>query len=1522
MSNDNLSSRTQHSLYDPRFEHDACGVGFVADVSGRPSHAVIAYAIESVINVTHRGAVSADGKSGDGAGIMTQIPRRLLRREVERLGYRVSPDDAFAVGMVFFPRDASARARCQRAVEEALDRHGLDLLTWRAVPVDPSVLGDKARRTQPDIQQAIVPKPAGLSAAAFERTLYLVRKDIERFAAAHGVQDLYVPSFSHRTVVYKGLFVAPQLSAFYTDLRDPEYESALAVFHQRYSTNTFPNWFLAQPFRMLAHNGEINTLQGNRNWMRAREPELESPVWGDEIAKLLPIIWEEGSDSASLDNALELLALSGRDILHAMMMLVPEAWENMPNMDPLWRSFYEYHASLSEPWDGPAALAFTDGTIVAAALDRNGLRPARYKITTRGLVVVASEVGTIDIPEEEIAEKGRLGPGQMIAVDTASQRILKNEEIKTEVASRQPYGEWVTRQVYRLAASVEVSNGKQTDPEDAALLRQQRLFGYTNEDVKFIVQPMGADGKEPVWSMGDDAPLAVLSTKPRSLYHYFKQRFAQVTNPPIDPLREELVMSLNVYLGARRSFLVESEEHAHLVHLSSPVLLNQELDALRSIEDPAFRTITLPMLFPAGEGAEGLDRALDALCAAAVRAVDEGHHILVLSDRGADASNAPIPALLAVGAVHHHLIRQGRRMRADIVVETGEAWEVHQFALLIGYGASAVNPYLALETARSLEGSRGLENLDAAALVKNFVKAVEAGILKIMSKMGISTLSSYRGAQIFEALGLSQELIDRAFVGTPSRIGGIGLREVAAEVLRLHVEAFGEDSEAKLKDYGFIRYRRDGEYHAFNPHVVRAMHRAVENDSYEAYKVFSELADQREPATLRDLLRLRSRGPIPIDEVEPVERIRQRFISTAMSLGALSPEAHTTLAIAMNRIGAKSNCGEGGEDPDWYDPQPNGDVLHNKIKQVASGRFGVTTLYLAMADELEIKMAQGSKPGEGGQLPGHKVTEMIARFRHAVPGIQLISPPPHHDIYSIEDLAQLIYDLKQVNPRAKVGVKLVAETGVGTIAAGVAKAYADYILISGHSGGTGASPLSSIKGAGCPWELGLAETQQVLVLNDLRGRVRLRTDGGLKTGRDIVIAALLGAEEFGFGTAAVVAIGCDMARQCHLNTCPTGIATQREDLRRKFTGRPEMMIAYCTMLAQEVREILAWLGFRSLDEIVGRVDLLEQVPAVDHPKANTLDLRAVLADVDPEGTRPRRCVQPRNDRPGDAPLDERIIRDAAAALERGEPVALSYPIRNSNRSVGTRLAGAVAYRYRRQKLPEGTITITFHGSAGQSFGAFVTDGMRLVLEGEANDYVGKGLSGGEIIVRPPSGATYPTHKNVIMGNTVLYGATGGALFAAGRAGERFAVRNSGALAVVEGTGDHCCEYMTAGVVVVLGPTGRNFGAGMSNGVAFVLDEEGDFLLKYNPELVVPQRLADEADIALLRSMVEAHLAKTNSPRAREVLDRWDHYLPLFWKVAPKATPKPVAATETVAQVTTSANGAAAPAVESHSKARQ
>ncbi|MCI0489115.1 MAG: glutamate synthase-related protein, partial [Blastocatellia bacterium] len=1387
---------------------------------------------------------------------------------------------------------------------------------------------------------------------------------------------------------------AGQLAAFYRDLSDPDFETALAVIHQRYSTNTFPNWFLAQPFRLLAHNGEINTIEGNRNWMRAREADLRSKAWGRRVANLKPVIWNKGSDSAGLDDALELLSRSGRDVLHSMMMLIPEAHENSPHNNPAVRGFYDYAACLMEAWDGPASVAFSDGRIVGAALDRNGLRPARYAITSDGRFIMASEAGTVAIDPEMIIHKGRLGPGKMIAVDTELGLLLDDDRIKTERAANLPYAEWVRRSMIVCPTDPKKKAGERFGKDEGgrmkdekrsyrgdssfiphpssfqgplapeSLTRRMKSFGYTLEDVKRIIEPMIAEAVVPVGSMGDDTPLAALSAKPRLLYCYFKQRFAQITNPAIDPIRERTVMSLETLLGARGSLLEETADHARLIKLHSPVLTDAQLKWLREIKDRRFRTATLAATFDPEQGERGLKLALEALCKQSVEAIERGCHVLILSDRPEEKpsltvgllneSLAPVPMLLAVGAVHHHLCREGKRMRVGLVAETGEAREDHHFACLIGYGANAVNPYLAFEVVADVARKRGE---DTANAIRNYEKAIESGLLKIMAKMGIATIASYCGSQVFEAIGLDRALVEEYFTGTPSRLCGIGLREIAEDALRFRRAAFSSPTvregfsfeDAGLEDAGFYRYRAGGEYHSFNPDIFRSLHKLARSGDRSEYDRYAEQIAARWPTTLRDLLDFRAGTPIGLDEVEPVENILSRMSTSGMSFGALSREAHETLAIAMNRMGAKSNSGEGGEDPARYHPRAqgkrkkekgksllemmndergtpvnhiiihtssfesrtleeerrttdngqrtsSGDSANSRIKQVASARFGVTPEYLMSADEIEIKISQGSKPGEGGQLPGHKVSAEIAAVRHSVEGVALISPPPHHDIYSIEDLAQLIYDLKQINPRARVAVKLVSVAGVGTVAAGVAKAYADTIHISGHDGGTGASPLGSIKNAGTPWEIGLAETQQVLVMNDLRGRVRLRVDGGLKSGRDVVIAAMLGAEEFGFATSAIVALGCVMARQCHLNTCPVGIATQSPHLRQKFAGTPEMVISFFRSLAEDVRHILADLGFRSLEELCGRSDLLIERSGLQLPRGASLDLSPVLRsgvsgkdegfgekdEKEASSFHPSSFIPHPSNSP--ASLHPRFLRDASEAIANSKSVSLAYEINNTNRSVGARVAGEIARCYEDAGLPDATLDITFRGSAGQSFGAFNLPGMKLTLYGEANDYVGKGMAGGEIIIRPPDESGFDWSENVIMGNTVMYGATGGTLFAAGRAGERFCVRNSGGRAVVEGLGDHGCEYMTAGQVVVLGEVGRNFAAGMTGGVAFVLDSARTFEKNCNQELVTLEAVSSNTDVRILRSLILRHYELTGSPRAREVIWRWARYRSLFWKV--------------------------------------
>lgn len=1477
-------------LYDPSFEHDGCGVGFVASIQGRKSHDILKKAIHSVCALTHRGAMDADSKTGDGAGLLTQIPHALLRPEVEKLGHKLFSDGDLGVGMLFLPPgDAYTQARCRHIVEEVVRSRGLFVFGWREVPVRMEVLGDKALRTCPRIEQVLIGRtdPKRMSAIAYERTLFLCRNQIEDQAEAEGIKNFYIPSFSSQTIVYKGLLASPQLEKFYLDLRNKLYTTALAVFHQRYSTNTFPTWPLAQSFRLLSHNGEINTIAGNRNWTRAREPELASDFWGDDVKLLRPVIQPGGSDSASLDNALEALVMSGRDLLHSMMMLVPTAWQHDERATPESRAFYEFHSCLNEPWDGPAALVCSDGRIVAACLDRNGLRPARYKVTRDGLFTLSSEVGVLDIDDEDIVEKGRLAPGEIMAVDCVTGKLLLNDEIKSMYSNRRPYAQWLQENLYRLPSDTSLTP---TLPMPATLLQQQLVFGYNDEEIKFSLKPMVENGEEASGSMGDDAPLAILSRKSRLLYTYFKQLFAQVTNPPIDPIREKLVMSVEMILGRRRNWFSESPEHAQLLHLSSPVLTNEELAHVRRLSNPAVQSETLSCLFNAAAGDKDFATQLVSLCAQAEKAIDAGKTILILSDRGVTLSRAALPMLLAVGAVHHHLIRVGKRMKASLICETFECRDVPHFAALIGYGAAAVNPYGAWATFADLLAKGGLKVTDPAQIVTNYRAAVEKGLLKIMSKMGISTLASYCGVQTFEAIGLHEEVIQRCFTGTPSRLSGLNFSEIAEETLQRHRFAFSP--EAVLTDPGYYRYRRDGETHAYHPAVIQNFHSYVgikNKDKAGAAEDYAKLLAalrESEPIALRHLLKLKKGTPIPLDEVEPIEEIRRRFTTAGMSLGALSPEAHEALAIAMNRIGGKSNSGEGGEDRVRFHPMENGDSKNSRIKQIASGRFGVTAEYLASADEIEIKMAQGSKPGEGGQISGLKVNGLIARLRHSVPGVTLISPPPHHDIYSIEDLAQLIYDLKQVNPRAKVCVKLVAEAGVGTIAAGVAKAHADIILISGHDGGTGNSPISSIKYAGAPWELGLAETQQVLLLNDLRNRVTLRADGGMRNGTDIVMAALLGAEEFNFGTAALISLGCVYVRQCHLNTCPVGVTTQDEKLRAKFKGTPDNVVTFFNGVAQEVRETLASLGVRSMNELIGRTEWLESLVIADHPKANRLNLRPLLNMPPLDETAVRYHTWERNDKHEDRPLDAVLLQDAKSALQTRKKFSRRYKIANTNRSVGAQLSGEIAYRYGDEGLPSGTVDLTFAGSAGQSFGAFLVNGVRLTLVGEANDYVGKSMSGGEIILVPPPEATFIPTRNSICGNTVLYGATGGELYVRGRAGERFAVRNSGATAVVQGIGDHGCEYMTNGTVVVLGETGKNFGAGMSGGVAYVLDENRQFEKRINPAMVRLELLENSEEVMQLKGLIFKHLEATESRQAGDLLANWARFEPFFWKVVP------------------------------------
>ncbi len=1483
-------------------ERDACGVGFVASCQGGPSRSVLDHALRALRHLSHRGAVSADGVTGDGAGVLTQLPYALLRRELDAYGIAVEADDDLAVG-VFFVANDTPFERIYEAVDRELEVSPLRKLLWRDPPIDDGALGDHALSRRPIIRQVILARPPGLDDLAFERLLYLTRKRIEVRLRELGLGRAYIPSFSSRTIVYKGLMVADQLAVFYRDLADPDYHTALAVFHQRYSTNTMPRWSLAQPFRFLAHNGEINTLQGNVNLIRSREPVLESSVFGEQVQDLLPIIEPGGSDSAALDNAFELLALSGRDPMHALAMLVPEAYEARSDVDPDLRAFYDYHATLMEPWDGPAALALSDGRYAIAGLDRNGLRPQRYWITERGMVVVGSEAGLLSV-DERVVEKGRLGPGSMLVVDTASGRVLKNEAVKRDLATRRPYRAWVGDYLVE-APTLPPDEVAQRGWELATLTRTQALFGYSSEDYDRVFEPMVFEAEIPVGSMGDDTPLAVLSSQPQALYRFFKQRFAQVTNPPIDPLRERSVMSLDTVIGPRGALLEELPGSARVLRFDSPVIDEARFAWL--LQQAAFRPTTLQAVFAVADGPDALGPALEDLCDRAVSAVHAGHGVLVLSDRAVGPEHAPIPMLLAASAVQQRLLRAGLRTRTALVCDTGEPREDHHLACLIGFGVALVHPYLALASARDVprQAKRAPAGFDPARAVPNYLRALEKGVLKVMSKMGISAISSYRGAEVFEVIGLDGDLVERYFGGTTSHLGGLGLVGIASDVLRQHAEAYGE--HAALIDRGIYRYRKAGEYHALNPLVFKALHKAVRTGDEAAFEAYARLVDERPPTALRDLLEPVPAGPpLPIDEVESVEAIVTRFSTQAMSHGAVSRETHETLAVAMNRLGGSSNSGEGGEDerrfrpyeramPElghggWY-PQA-GDHANSAIKQVASGRFGVTAAYLASAREIEIKMAQGSKPGEGGQIPGHKVDDEIARIRRSVPGVTLISPPPHHDIYSIEDLAQLIYDLKRVNAEARVGVKLVATAGVGTIAAGVAKGYADVIQVSGHDGGTGASPLSSMKHAGIPWELGLAETQRVLVENGLRERVLVRVDGGLKTGRDVVVAALLGADAYGFGTAALVASGCAMIRQCHLNTCPVGIATQRLDLRAKYPGEPEHVVRFMTYVAQHVRMLLARLGVPTLDQLIGRVELLRQRD-VPLPKAVRLALGALVRDPDPSRTVPRRRILARNQRPEREPLDEQLVRDAAPALERGERVERGYAISNRDRSLGARVAGELARRYGDAGLPPGTIDLRFRGAAGQSFGAFTVGGTRLTLVGEAQDYVGKSMAGGELVLRPAPGGP-ASERSVIVGNTVLYGATGGALYAAGQAGERLGVRNSGALAVVEGCGDHGCEYMTGGAVAVLGVTGRNFGAGMSGGLAYVWDPSERFPGRLNPSMVElrplgPLHGTEAPEALLLRALIERHVARTGSAHARRLLEVWTRTLASTWLVVPRPT---------------------------------
>jgi glutamate synthase domain-containing protein 2/glutamate synthase domain-containing protein 1/glutamate synthase domain-containing protein 3 len=1464
-------------LYDPAFEHDACGVGAVARLDGVPSHETIVRALRALENLEHRGATGADPSTGDGAGITIQLPDAFFRGVV---GAELPPAGRYGVAVCFLPReDEARRAELEALVAAAVEAEGQRVVAWRDVPLDLSGVGTTAASVAPSVRQLVVAAAPGLDEDAFERKLYVIRRVAELAAGA----DLVFPSFSSRTIVYKGMLMAPQLLGAYPDLQDERVESALALVHSRFSTNTFPSWELAHPYRMIAHNGEINTLRGNVNWMRARESQLASELFGDDLRKVLPVVREGGSDSANFDNVLELLVLAGRSVPHALMMMIPEAYEGRDDVSDELRGFYDFHGCLMEPWDGPAAIAFTDGRVIGATLDRNGLRPGRWLETRDGWVVLASETGVLDVEPGEVLRKGRLQPGKIFLVDLDQHRIVPDEELKREIATRRPYKAWYELGNVHLS---DLPDRPPRRPRGEPLRSRQLAFGWTQEDLKVILTPLARNAEEAIGSMGNDLSLAVLSDQRPLLYSYFKQLFAQVTNPPIDSTRESIVMSVATSVGSEHNLLDETPAHAHQLVIGQPILRNTELESLRQVDSSIFKAHTIDITWPAADGPDGLATALERICAEADRVLRVGVNILILSDRNVSAARVPIPALLAVSSVHHHLVREGTRLQTGLVVESGEPREVHHFATLIGYGAAAVNPYVMLETLDQLVDEGALELTREQAQARA-IKGISKALLKTISKMGISTIPSYCGAQIFEAVGLHPELVERHFTGTPSRIAGIGLDVLAREALDRHLRAY-PDSDVLLPLGGVYAWRADGERHLWNPETIALLQHAVRHGGAETYEEYSRQVneDAARSSTLRGLLDFEfpADGGVPLEEVEPAAEIVKRFSTGAMSLGSLGREAHETLAIAMNRLGGKSNTGEGGEDPVRYLPDANGDSRRSAIKQVASGRFGVNIHYLVNADQLQIKMAQGAKPGEGGQLPGHKVDKYIAKIRFTTPGVGLISPPPHHDIYSIEDLKQLIYDLRCANPDAQVSVKLVAEIGVGTVAAGVAKANADHVLISGHDGGTGASPLSSIQCAGIPWEIGLAETQQTLVLNDLRSRIWVQTDGQLKTGRDVVVAALLGADEMGFSTAPLIATGCVMMRACHLNTCPVGIATQDPVLRERFAGAPEHVVNFFFFVAEETRRLMARLGVRRFEDLVGRVELLRCNDAIEHWKARGVDLSGLLARPDVPDDAPRRRLHgPDSPLPG--ALDWQLIELAKPALENGTPVEAEVAVRNVNRTVGGLLSSVLTRAHGPAGLPPGTIRIALHGSAGQSFGAWLAPGVELTLHGDANDYTGKGLSGGTIAVRPPAAATFAAEENVVVGNTVLYGATAGKAFFRGLAGERFAVRNSGASAVVEGVGDHGCEYMTGGRVVVLGPTGRNFAAGMSGGVAYVLDEDGHFEHRCNMELVGFDLLEND-DVAAIHALVAEHAERTGSPVAARVLESWDELRPKFVKVMP------------------------------------
>ncbi len=1459
-------------LYDPGNEHDACGIALVAKLWGEASHAVVEKALDALENLEHRGAEGADPNTGDGAGILLQIPDGFLRGAAA--GVELPPPGRYGVGVCYLPADAERRLILEQLIEDTIEAEGQRAIWWRDVPVDERFVGETARLSAPVIRQVLIeaaPELAGQD--AFERKLYVIRRVIERA----GGPDLTLPSFSSRTMVYKGMLTAPQLPRYFTDLRDPRLASRLALVHSRFSTNTFPSWELAHPYRMIAHNGEVNTLRGNINWMRARESQLASELFGEDLEKVIPVVREGGSDSAIFDNVLELLVLGGREIQHAVMMMVPEAYRTRKDLDPDVKGFYDFHSCLMEPWDGPAAVVFTDGRIAGAVLDRNGLRPGRWVQDTEGYVVLASETGVMTVAPEHVQRKGRLAPGKLFMVDLEEGRIVEDEEVKRRVARRKPYAEWYERSVVHID---DLPAREPRAPRIEPLRSKQLAFGYSLEDLRMVIAPMAANGEEPVASMGNDAALAVMSDRQPPLFSYFKQLFAQVTNPPIDPIRESVVMSLQAGVGAEVNLLGEVADQAHVLVMDQPILRNHELEKLRQVSHDVFDAATIDITWPIEHGPDGMELRLYDLCAEAARYVDNGANILILSDRNLGPERVAMPSLLAVAAVHHHLVRRGTRLRTGLVIESGEPRDIHHMATLIGYGAAAINPYLMFESLDELADRSLLPGeLDCEEAEKRIVKAIGKGLMKTISKMGISTIKSYCGAQIFEAVGLERVLIDQHFTGTASRIGGVGLDVLSTEAMERHFRAYPRTDRDLLPVGGVLQWRRDGERHAWNPDTIAKLQQSVRGhngDSRQSYDEFAHLVNEESVrrGMLRGLMKFRPAGPpVPLEEVQPAVEIVKRFTTGAMSLGALSREAHETLAIAMNRLGARSNTGEGGEDSSRYEPDANGDLRRSAIKQVASGRFGVTAHYLVNADQLQIKMAQGAKPGEGGQLPGHKVDDYIASIRHSTPGVGLISPPPHHDIYSIEDLKQLIYDLRCANPTGSVSVKLVAEVGVGTVAAGVAKANADHVTISGHDGGTGASPQSSVQGAGVPWEIGLAETQQTLLLNDLRSRITVEVDGGMRTGRDVVVAALLGADEFGFSTAPLIAMGCIMMRVCHLNTCPVGIATQDPELRRRFRGTPEHVVNYLVMVAEEVRRIMASLGLRRLEEMIGRTELLDVDDAVAHWKSRGIDLSMILTMPDLPPDAPRRRTRAQVPVLDDA-LDWELLRACARALEQGEPVRLGpVPVRNVNRTVGGILSGEIAKRCGAAGLPTDTIEISFSGTAGQSFAAWLASGVTFLLRGETNDYAGKGLSGGTVVVRPPERARFRAEENMIVGNTVLYGATSGRAFFRGLAGERFAVRNSGAVAVVEGVGDHGCEYMTGGRVVVLGPTGRNFAAGMSGGVAYVYDRDRRFDGRCNLELVELDPLEPD-DVREVQELIKEHVARTGSLVGRNILAAW------------------------------------------------